>query len=91
MEYHGLVLVDVWATWCGPCRLMAPLMEWAASTYGEALKVGKLEADPNPNSRDALQVQGLPALVLFRNGQELARHEGAMAQAQLKAFLDAHL
>ena len=91
MEYPGLVLVDVWATWCGPCRLMAPLMDWAASTYGDVLKVGKLEADPNPTSRDALQVQGLPALVLFRNGQELARHEGAMAQAQLKAFLDAHL
>jgi|TARA_B100001741_G_scaffold297947_1_gene283080 thioredoxin 1 len=70
---------------------MAPLMDWAASTYGDSLKVGKLEADPNPTSRDALQVQGLPALVLFRNGQELARHEGAMAQAQLKAFLDAHL
>ena len=91
MEYPGLVLVDVWATWCGPCRLMAPLMDWAASTYGEGLKVGKLEADPNPTSRDALQVQGLPALVLFRNGQELARHEGAMAQPQLKAFLDANL
>ena len=91
MEYPGLVLVDVWATWCGPCRLMAPLMDWAASTYGDSLKVGKLEADPNPTSRDALEVQGLPALVLFRNGQELARHEGAMAQAQLKAFLDAHL
>ena len=91
MEYSGLVLVDVWATWCGPCRLMAPLMDWASSTYGDGLKVGKLEADPNPTSRDALQVQGLPALVLFRNGQELARHEGAMAQPQLKAFLDAHL
>ena len=91
MEYPGLVLVDVWATPSGPCRLMAPLMDWAASTYGEGLKVGKLEADPNPTSRDALQVQGLPALVLFRNGQELARHEGAMAQPQLKAFLDAHL
>ena len=91
MEYPGLVLVDVWATWCGPCRLMAPLMDWAASTYGDGLKVGKLEADPNPTSRDALQVQGLPALMLFRNGQELARHEGAMAQVQLKAFLDAHL
>ena len=85
------VLVDVWAPWCGPCRLMAPLMDWADGAYGDRLAVGKLEADPNPQSRDRLQIQGLPTLIVFRDGQEVARHEGAMAQPQLKAFLDAHL
>lgn len=91
VEASQTVLVDVWAPWCGPCRLMAPLMDWAAAEYGERLKVGKLEADGNPDSRDGYRIQGLPTLILFKSGEEIARHEGAMAQPQLKAFLDAHL
>ena len=91
LEAGGTVLVDFWAPWCGPCRLIAPLMAWAASSYAGRLTVGKLEVDANPSTRDAYRVQGIPALVLFRGGVELARHEGALAQPQLQAFLDAHL
>jgi thioredoxin 1 len=66
-------------------------MDWAASTYAGRLRVGKLEADPNPAIRDTYRIQGLPTLMLFRGGEEIARHEGAMAKPQLQAFLDAHL
>ncbi|MFS6825936.1 thioredoxin family protein [Cyanobium sp. ATX 6F1] len=91
LDQPGAVLVDVWASWCGPCLLMAPLMDWAATAYAATLSVGKLESDANPFSRDGQKVQGLPTLILYRGGVELARHEGAMAQPQLQAFLDAHL
>ena len=91
LQASGSVLVDFWAAWCGPCRLIAPLMTWAAETYDDRLAVGKLEVDGNPVTRDLYQVQGIPTLILFRDGQELARHEGAIAKPQLKAFLDAHL
>ena len=91
LKASGTVLVDFWAAWCGPCRLIAPLMDWVASDYGDRVSVGKLEVDANPQTRDSYQVQGIPTLILFRNGEVVARHEGAIAKPQLQSFLDANL
>ena len=85
------VLVDFWAPWCGPCRLVAPLMDWAVSTYCDRLMVVKMEVDPNPVTRDQYKVQGIPSLLVFRGGEVIARHEGALSQKQLQTLLDAHL
>ena len=65
-------------------------MIWAAEIYGETLNVGKMDVDANPSTRDAYQVQGIPTLAPFRDGQLVGRHEGAIAKPQLQAFLDAN-
>ena len=85
------VLVDFWAAWCGPCRLVSPSINWAAETYGDRLKVVKLEVDPNPESVAKYQVEGVPALRLFKDNQVIASHEGAITKQKLQTFLDSHL
>lgn len=87
----GRTLVYFWAPWCGPCRLMAPAVEWAAQEYGDRLKVVKMEVDPNPESVAKCDVQGVPALILFQDGKQIEAAEGAMTKPKLEAFLQPHL
>ena len=85
------VLVYFWASWCGPCRLMSPLIEEAANNYSDRLKVVKMEVDPNPATVKLYKVEGVPALRLFQGTQVLASTEGAIGKQQIASFLDTHL
>lgn len=85
------VLIYFWAAWCGPCRLMSPVADWAAATYGDRLKIVKMEVDPNPETVAKYQVQGVPFLILLKDGEQLASVEGAISKQKLEAFLTDNL
>jgi thioredoxin 1 len=85
------VLVYFWASWCGPCQLMSPLINLAATTYGDRLKIVKIEADPNPVAIKQYQVEGLPALRLLRGETVLESTEGVISKDKLLSLLNQHL
>lgn len=85
------VLVYFWASWCGPCRLMTPLIQLASNTYGDRLKVVKMEVDPNPETVKQYVVEGVPALRLVRGKELLASSEGVIGKDKLLEFLDTNL
>lgn len=85
------VLVYFWASWCGPCRLMSPTMDALAKQYGDRLKIVKMEIDPNPESVNAYQVEGVPALRLFEKGEVIQASEGAISRQKLEELLNSAL
>jgi thioredoxin 1 len=85
------VLVYFWASWCGPCQLMSPLIDSTATTYSDRLKVIKMEVDPNPVTVKQYQVKGVPALRLIQKGKELVSAEGVMPKEKLLSLLETHL
>ncbi len=85
------VLVYLWASWCGPCRLVSPSINWAADTYSDRLKVIKMEVDPNPDTVKKYHVEGVPTLLLFRNGEVAQSYEGAISKQKLGDLLEAQL
>lgn len=91
LQASSPVLIYFWASWCGPCQLMSPLINLAADTYNERLKVVKMEVDPNPVTVKQYQVEGVPALRLIEGDKLLASTEGVIAKDKLLSFLDTHL
>ena len=85
------VLVYFWASWCGPCQLMSPVINLAATTYSDRLKVVKIEIDPNPVTVKQYQVEGVPALRLVQGDKLLASVEGVIGKDKLISILDPHL
>jgi thioredoxin 1 len=82
------VLLDYWAEWCGPCRMIAPVLEEIAKDYAGRLTVAKINIDENPNVPQRYGVRGIPTLMLFKNGEVEATKVGALSKSQLAAFID---
>jgi thioredoxin 1 len=85
------VLVDYWAEWCGPCKMIAPILDEIANEYAGRLKVAKLNIDDNSVTPANFGVRGIPTLMLFKNGQVEATKVGALSKSQLIAFIDSNL
>ena len=91
LRWPGLVLVDFWADWCSPCRVIAPILEEIATEYNGKVKITKLNIDENPGTPPKYGIRGIPTLMLFKGGDVEATKVGALSKSQLTAFLDSNL
>ena len=85
------VLVDYWAEWCGPCKMIAPILDEVSTEYAERLKIAKLDVDQNQATSLKYGIRGVPTLMLFKDGDMVATHVGALTKSQLTAFIDSNV
>ncbi len=91
LQANKPVLVDYWAEWCGPCKMIAPILDDVAKDYGDKLQIAKMNVDENREVPAKFGIRGIPTLMLFKDGQLAATKVGALSKAQLTAFIDGNL